>query len=262
MSKSLLDEPDPIPDGPDYADLALASLEGLELVTDDGEPMESTWHRKCMTLLIEQVEYHFRDRDDFYVGGNAFIYYSPAQARNRDFRGPDFFYVSNTTRQPPRPCWVVWNENLRRPDVVIELTSPTTREEDYEVKFRIYRDTLEVKNYFIYDPDTRLLEGWRLDRRRYVPIRPDEHGRLLSDELGLLLGTWDGEYLRDNMTWLRFLDTDGRVVPIASEAAIQQANVEKQRAEAEKQRAEAAEAEIALLKEQLAKLQAAPEKPS
>lgn len=247
MSKSLLDEPDPIPDGPDYAELALASLEGLELVTDDGEPLESTWHRKCMTLLIEQVEYHFRDRDDFYVGGNAFIYCSPAQARNRDFRGPDFFYVSHTTRQPPRPCWVVWEENLRRPDVVIELTSPTTREEDYGAKFRIYRDTLEVRNYFIYDPDARLLEGWRLDRRRYVPIQPDENGRLLSDELGLLLGLWEGEYLRDNMTWLRFFEPAGTPVAIP--------------AEAEKRRADAAEAELIRLKEQLARFQAG-EKPS
>jgi Uma2 family endonuclease len=262
MSKSLLDEPDPIPDGPDYAELALASLEGLELVTDDGEPMESTWHRKCMTLLIEQVEYHFRDRDDFYVGGNAFIYYSPAQARNRDFRGPDFFYVSNTTRQPPRPCWVVWNENLRRPDVVIELTSPTTREEDYGAKFRTYRDTLEVKNYFIYDPDARLLEGWRLDRRRYVPIRPDENGRLPSDELGLLLGTWEGEYLRDTMTWLRLFDPSGRPVPIPAEAARQEKEAEKQRADAEKQRADTAEAELARLKEQLARFQPGSEGPS
>jgi len=255
MSKSLLDEPDPIPDGPDYAEQALASLEGLQLVADDGEPMESTWHRKCMTLLIEQTEYHFRDRDDFYVGGNAFIYYSPAQARNRDFRGPDFFYVSNTTRQPPRPCWVVWNENLRRPDVVIELTSPTTREEDYGAKFRIYRDTLEVKNYFIYDPDARLLDGWRLDRRRYVPIRPDENGRLASDELGLLLGTWEGEYLRDTMTWLRLFDPSGRPVPIPAEA-------ERQRADIEKQRADTAEAELARLKEQLARFQPGSGSPS
>jgi len=62
----------------------LAELASLDLITDDGEPMESTWHRKCMTLLIEQIEYHLRDRDDFYVGGNAFISYSPAPARKRE----------------------------------------------------------------------------------------------------------------------------------------------------------------------------------
>jgi Uma2 family endonuclease len=223
------------------ADRVLAELESLELITDDGATLETIWHRKCMNLLIEQIEYHFRDRDDFYVAGNTFIYFSPEQARNRDFRGPHFFYVSATTRQPTRECWVVWNEDLRRPDVVIELSSPSTREEDHGSKFRIYRDTLEVKNYFIYDPDTRLLEGWRLEKRRYVPIRPDENGRLLSDELDLLLGKWEGEYVRDTMVWLRFFDKNGQVIPIF--------------AEAEKQRSEAIAAENARLKELLAKVQ-------
>jgi Uma2 family endonuclease len=200
------------------ADRVLAELESLELITDDGATLETIWHRKCMNLLIEQIEYHFRDRDDFYVGGNTFIYFSPEQARNRDFRGSDFFYVSATTRQPTRECWVVWNENLRRPDVVIELSSPSTRDEDHGSKFRIYRDTLEVKNYFIYDPDTRLLEGWRLEKRRYVPIRPDENGRLYSDELDLYLGKWEGEYLRDTLVWLRFFYKNGQVFPIFVEA--------------------------------------------
>jgi Uma2 family endonuclease len=229
------------------ADRILAELESLNLITDDGVPMETIWHRKCMNLLIDQVEYHLRDRDDFYVGGNAFIYYSPKQARNRDFRGPDFFFVWETTRQPVRECWIVWEENLRTPNVVIELSSSSTRDEDHGTKFQIYRDTLRVGNYFIYDPETRLLEGWRLDKRRYVIIRPDENGRLLSDELGLLLGTWDGEFVRDNMTWLRFFHPDGTVVPTRSEA--------------EKARADDAIAEVARLRDQLARLQSA-ENPS
>ncbi len=226
----------------------LAELESLELITDDGETLETIWHRKCINLLIEQIEYLYRDRDDDYVAGNTFIYFSPQQARNRDFRGPDFFYVGATTRQPTRECWVVWNENLRRPDVVIELTSPSTRDEDHGTKFRVYRDTLEVKNYFVYDPETRVLEGWQLEKRRYIPIRPDQSGRLICDELDLLLGKWDGEYVRDNVTWLRFFDRDGNVIPIPAEA-------EHQRAEAERQRAEAADAEIARLKRLLAQQQ-------
>jgi hypothetical protein len=48
----------------------------VELITDDGEPMESAWHRSQMNLLIEVIRYHWRDRTDYYVGGNMFIYYS------------------------------------------------------------------------------------------------------------------------------------------------------------------------------------------
>jgi Uma2 family endonuclease len=161
-----------------YADKILADLESLHLISSDGVPMESGWHVKNMTLLINQIEHHFRDRDDFYVGGNMFIYYSPQQARNRDFRGPDFFFVNDVNRYPLRKYWVVWEENLTTPDVVIELSSESTKDEDHGPKFRIYRDTLRVGNYFIYDPETRLLEGWRLEKgKKYVPIRPEPLSR-------------------------------------------------------------------------------------
>src|SRR5262245_61050895 len=197
MSKSLLDEPDPIPDGPDYSDKVLAELDTIELVAEDGEPMESGWHRQCMNLLIDQIEYHFRDRADFFVGGNMFIYFSRDQARNKDFRGPDFFFVKETRWQPDRQYWVVWDEGAQTPNVVIELSSPTTREEDRGDKFQIYRDRLHVPDYFIYDRDTGQLEGWRLEgARRYRPLSPDPHGRLWSAELELFVGPWQGEVNR------------------------------------------------------------------
>lgn len=262
MSKSLLDErdpvdgPDPIPDGPDYADQALASLAGLELIAEDGEPMESAWHRRCMTLLIDQVDFHLRDRDDFFVGGNMFIYFGTDQAKNRDFRGPDFFFVSGCAWQPDRPYWAVWEEGGRTPNVVIELSSPTTRDEDHEEKFRVYRDRLHVPDYFIYDRETGLLEGWRLDGRRYRPLSLDPSGRLWSAELELFVGPWQGEVSRWATTWLRFFDAQGQVVPTANEA-------ERREKLAALARADAAEAELVRLKEQLANLQPpAPEKPA
>ena len=233
---------------------AQADAEGLVLIDSDGIPMDSYWHRACMNLLIEQVEYHLRDRSDYFVGGNMFVYYSVTQARNLDFRGPDFFYVSNTPREPMRRHWVVWEEG-RTPDVVIELASESTRAEDYGTKFAIYRDRLQVGNYFIYDPETRVLDGWQLRGADYVPIPRSTHGRLWSDKLQLHLGEWPGHFAGYRSTWLRWFTPDGTVVPTFAEA-------ELQRAEAEKQRADAAEAELARLKEQLATVQGVPEKPS
>lgn len=269
MNVDLIDEPDPFPDKPDYSDQVLAVMESLDLVAEDGEPMESAWHRQCMNLLIDQIDQHHRDRDDFYVGGNMFIYYSPAQVKNKDFRGPDFFYVSDTTREPEREFWAVWNENLRTPDVVIELASESTRDEDRGEKFEIYRDTLRVPNYFIFDRESGELEGWRLERKRYVKLKPDRSGRLFSDELDLFLGAWQGRIARSDTNWVRFFDAQGVLLPTATEfnaeraeAERMRAETEKQRAEAEKQRAEServradsAEAEIARLKALLAKHQ-------
>jgi hypothetical protein len=55
-----------------------------------------------------------------------------------------------------------------------------------------------------------------------------------AEELGLRLGTWRGQWQGYEAVWLRFYDTEGRLVPT---------------------RAEAAEAEVARLRERLAELQ-------
>src|SRR5438132_692923 len=51
-----------------------------ELPSEDGVPMETQMHRLVMTLLIEVLELLWRDRDDVYVGGNMFFYFSASPA--------------------------------------------------------------------------------------------------------------------------------------------------------------------------------------
>jgi Uma2 family endonuclease len=220
--------------GPD-----LDLLENFPLIESDGVPLESAWHVYNITLLIDSILVHFADRTDFYVGGNMFIYFNLEQARNRDFRGPDFFFVKESHFLPLRPYWAVWLECGRYPDVIIELLSPATAQEDRTTKKTVYERTFHTAEYFCYDPDSQLLEGWQLGaKRRYVAISPNERGWLWSEELGLWVGTWKGEYRRTEQTWLRFYDTNGHLVPIKEEIATQ--------------RAEAAEAELARLKKLLA----------
>ncbi|HEY9704449.1 MAG TPA: Uma2 family endonuclease, partial [Allocoleopsis sp.] len=97
-----------------------------ELIYDDGEPMESNRHRIAMNILIDSVNLALSDRQDFFAGGNMFIYYSSEQFKNEDFKGPDFFVVLDTDGQKSRKSWTVWEENGRYPDVIIELMSPST----------------------------------------------------------------------------------------------------------------------------------------
>src|SRR3954451_8053399 len=93
---------------PPAADERPVPLPQVELIETDGEPLESDWHRIEINLLAELVYVHFAGRDDFFAGGNMFIYYSEQQARNRDFRGPDFFFVWGASPNPTRPYWAVW----------------------------------------------------------------------------------------------------------------------------------------------------------
>jgi Uma2 family endonuclease len=228
-----------------------APMPDVHLIDNDGVPMESTWHRDAMNFLIEQVRYHRRDYRDYFVGGNMFIYFSEEQARNRDFRGPDFFYVRGVRYDPFRPYYAVWQENGRYPDVIVELLSESTKLFDRTIKKGVYETTFRTPEYFLYDPDIRTLEGFRHNGTEYQRIEPDARGFLWSKELQLWLGTWTGPYQGNENLWLRFFDKDGNAVPLFAESEGQRAEAERQRAEAERQRAEAAEVEIARLKAML-----------
>ena len=229
-------------------------------------PLESDWHRLAMTLLIELVGLYLKGREDYFVGGNMFVYFNRKQARDRDFRGPDFFFVWEVPLNPPRPYWAVWDEGGKYPDVIIELSSPSTADEDHGMKKQTYERVFHTNEYFIYDPGEQKLYGWRLNaNQRYQEIQPNDQGRLWSAQLGLWLGTWAGKYQGKQEVYLRFFDKDGNVIPCSSErtelahrdadaekqraeAEKQRAEAEKQRAETEKQRADAAEAELAKLR--------------
>lgn len=185
-----------------------------ELTHSDGEPMETPWHRDNMHLLLDSIHTRWADREDFYAGGNMFIYFGNRPVFNRDFRGPDFFVVAHhVERRKPRRSWVAWREWSRLPDLIVELASPSTADIDRTIKKELYATRFRTREYFLYDPDSDTLEGWRLPghMRGYEAISPDEFGRLRSDVLGCSLGTWDGEYAETTARWLRMFEADGRL---------------------------------------------------
>jgi Uma2 family endonuclease len=222
-----------------------------ELVETDGEPLESPWHRAAINLLIDVVVWLYRGRKDYFVGGNMFVYFGKQQARQRYYRGPDFFFVKDTDRTRARLYWWVFEEDGKFPDVIIELLSPTTAKEDRTTKKAIYEKTFRTPEYFCYDPATRQLEGWRLAEAGYQPIAPDDRGRLWCEELGVWVGTWDGPFQGCDTTWLRFFAPDGQLLQTEPEAERRRAEAEKQQAHAERQQAEA-ERQRAKTAEQLA----------
>jgi regulator of protease activity HflC (stomatin/prohibitin superfamily) len=170
---------------------------------------------------------------------NLTIYYRRLQLKNRDFRGPDFFLVQPTTRHP-RNSWVVWEEEGRYPNLIIELLSDSTAAVDRGLKKQIYQDLFHTYEYFWFSPDSLEFEGFKLVDRQYKPILPNEQGWRWSEELGLYLGVLVGR--------LRYFTATGALVPTPEEAAeqeilraeqaTQRAEQESQRAEQESQRAE------------------------
>src|SRR5581483_805889 len=74
--------------GPQGAEDFEALEELTELLpSEDGKPMESPWHRAALNFLLAILTYYWRDRDDFYTGGNMFVYYLKRPRRRPLSRG-------------------------------------------------------------------------------------------------------------------------------------------------------------------------------
>jgi len=183
-----------------------------------------------MDLLIHSLYPWLEQRDNAYIGGNMFIYYSAAQIKNQDFKGPDFFAVLDVPKVE-RKSWVVWEE-AKAPDVVIELLSNSTIDTDKTTKKAVYQDQMRVPEYFWYDPfNPDDFAGFRLHGRTYKPLTWEEPG-YFSEGLQLYLMRWEGDYEGVTATWIRWADLEGNVLPTRGEIAIQ-AQAQAQQAQAE-----------------------------
>jgi Uma2 family endonuclease len=205
MSKAVLERP------------AVRPTRGMERVEDeesrypasDGKPMgETEVHVKLLGQLLEILDLHFADSPDVYVGGNMLIYYVPGN--NRKHISPDLFVVKGIVKKRRR-VYRVWVEG-KAPDFILELLSEKTKVRDKGRKKLFYQDRFQTSEYFLFDPDTEELTGYRRVEGKYRPLRPDERGRLYSEQLGLTFGV-------DRTGWLRAYRPDGTVLRTLQEIA-------------------------------------------
>lgn len=230
--------------------IEVPEIPDIDLPYDDGEPLETNWHRLQINLLGDMLHQHWSGRTDLFAGGHMFIYYSLEQARTRDYKGPDFFVVLGVDGTRPRQPWIVWQEDGRYPDVIVELLSPTTIAQDLGPQKDLYERVFKTSEYFCVNPEDWSLQGWHLESRHYVALQPDARGWLWSGILQLWLGIQEGRFQGTSANWLRFFTPAGVMVPTAEEAA----ETARARAEAERARAEALEAENARLRAELERL--------
>ena len=181
----------------------------IDLYSDE-PPLETYLHLQQMMLLIKCLDWLWRDRQDFFAAGNLTIYYSPHQKKSEKFRGPDFFVVLGTERKP-RKSWVVWEEEGKYPNIIIEILSTKTAKSDRGLKKQIYQDTFRTPDYFWFDPDTLEFQGFQLIQGQYQELQPNQEGHLWSQQLGLYLGIHNSQ--------LRFFTNLGELVLTPEEVA-------------------------------------------
>jgi Uma2 family endonuclease len=227
---------------------------------------ETDRHRLLIIALTETLIAWYESQRRVYVSGNLLLFYE--EGNRRRHVSPDVLVVKGVENRE-RPNYLLWEEG-KGPDLVIEITSSSTRREDLHDKFQLYQDTLRVKEYFLFDPLgdylSPPLQGFRLRQGVYRPIRPVA-GRLPSQVVRLHLESSGQDlWLFDPVTDRRLLTPRemkaeaeaARQQATQAEAARQQEEAARQQAEAREQQSEAArqqaEAENERLRQEIAAL--------
>ena len=184
--------------------------DATRLLSDEPE-MESSLHYMQLLILVTSLEWLWRDQNDFFIGANLTIYFSRQQLKNREFRGPDLFLVKDTEKRP-RTSWVVWEEDGRYPDLIIELLSNSTAKVDQNLKKSLYENRFHTPEYFWFSPESLEFAGFKLVGNQYQEIVANQEGYLWSEVLDLYLGVVNSK--------LRYFTSEGELVPTPEEAAI------------------------------------------
>ena len=220
----------------------------VDYPSSDGEPVaESSFQLIPLFYAFDALRRRYADRKDVFVAADLLIYYregSPAAV------APDVFVVFGAANHL-RHSYQLWKEP-KGPDLVLEITSESTRDKDQGPKREIYRQ-LGVREYWQYDPTGDYLkpplQGLELIEGTYQPLPMDELAdgtlRLESKVLGL--------EVREEAEGLRFYDPTARSYLLSSTEEQEQrlrAEQELHLEAAARRRAEARIAELeALLRE-------------
>jgi Uma2 family endonuclease len=204
------------------------------------KPVENTGQPLIAGALRESLELAGLIQPEMLIASN----FGLCATVNGDLaiKAPDWVYVPKVLPLEARKDRKSYTPNLEGdiPSIVMEFLSDEDGGE-YSVKrtfppgkWFFYEQILQVPTYAIFNPETGLLEVYRLQAGRYELEIPDAEGRHWIADMGLFLGVWRGEKEERTGYWLRWWDEAGNLLPWAVERIEQ----ESQRAEEERQRAE------------------------
>jgi hypothetical protein len=155
---------------------------------------DSDFHSAALVSLWQGLMDFFARVADVYVAMNLLFYWEQGNRRAR--RDPDIL-VAKGVGKHQRLSYRLWEEHVL-PSVFFEVASRKTWRTDVGEKRQLYAE-LGIREYILFDPHGRFLDpplqGFRLQRGVYVPLRPAADGSLTSRELGLRLVA-EGQLLR------------------------------------------------------------------
>ncbi len=152
---------------------------------------DNTLQFKWIVTIKDGLDDQFADDPNVFVAGDLLWY--PVERNNKIRIGPDVLIAFGRPKGY-RGSYKQWEEGGIAPQVVFEILSPGNRSGELEHKLQFYQ-RYRVEEYYIYDPDSGSLEGWRRRGRELKKIR--RMAGFVSPRLGIRFEPGPGP---DNLT--------------------------------------------------------------
>lgn len=218
--------------------------------------MESTAQATQRTITLESFDLVRTIRPEVQCFNELLIQFPRGKRQKPGKVVPDNFVLVHPTRIDALKSFNLHTQPVR-PLLVMEYVSKENRRKDYEDNFDTYQE-LGFPYYLLFYADNEELTLFRLGSKGYTAVAPNAAGRVAVPELELEAGLLGG--------WVRYWFR-GELLPLPGDLLIERDAAREQRDDAKKQRDDArqqldaertarlaAEAELAELREELARV--------
>ncbi len=126
--------------------------------SNDGQPMaESTLQYQWITKIQGGIDALYQDDSNVFVAGDLLWY--PVEGQPKICQAPDTMVVFGRPKGH-RLSYLQWQEDNLPPQVVFEIQSHSDTYTKLAKKLAFY-NRYGVEEYYLYNPDTQDLQGWR-----------------------------------------------------------------------------------------------------
>lgn len=151
--------------------------EGKRYEIIDGDlhmtPAPLIYHQYVLNNLLDILRSYVKKQK------NGMVLCAPVDVvfSNEDIVQPDILFISNER------SGILTKENVQgAPDLIVEILSPSTKQRDVEVKFKLYEQRA-VREYWIVDPDALSIEVFTLKDEGLVLTRAYTKGLHVASPL-------------------------------------------------------------------------------
>jgi Uma2 family endonuclease len=137
----------------------------------DGKPMaDNTKQFELIVEIKKGLDWLYLNDPQVFVAGDLFWY--PVQGQNTIVTAPDVMVVFGRPKGD-RGSYRQWEEDNIAPQVVFEILSPSNSRHEMSKKL-LFFDRYNVEEYYLYDPETNLLDIWLRTTDGLEPMFPTD----------------------------------------------------------------------------------------